>query len=434
METKSHKEEFLHFLWKFQLFNAPLETAEGKNIMVINPGFHNNNEGPDFLEAKIKIEDILWSGSIEIHLKSSDWLVHNHTTNSAYDNTILHVVWQNNQEIFNDEGNPIPTLEIKNLVDHQLIEKYRNLVASAQEDKLPCSFALADIPKIKKESMVQRVLLERIEQKVNRIADSPPNLSDEWDELAYRLLLKAFGFKVNEEPFQALSYQLPFKILKKYINDKTDLEALLFGVAGFLNQNPIDDYQKSLSDNYLFLKQKHSLSEIPHHWKKLRTRPSNFPCVRLSQLAAALYKSPEIFNKLLSLNQIQAIKSVFSHPVSGYWHLHIDFGVENTKFSHSIIGQDSIHNLIINVVAPLKIYFGKWRHADEWVENGLNLLETVPAEKNKFVTIMKNNGFEAKNASQSQGLLHLHHHYCEKKKCLNCAIGNHILTKTDANH
>ncbi|MFQ3575736.1 MAG: DUF2851 family protein, partial [Cytophagales bacterium] len=246
MKATDHKEDFLQFIWKFQLFNQPLKTSDGKEIIVFNQGIHNKNEGPDFLEAKMKIGEITWCGSVEVHLKSSNWLAHNHQHHKAYDNTVLHVVWQNDKEITAKDGSVLPTLEIKNLINPDLIEKYKKLLISEDAQQLPCSFALTSVPNIKKQQMVQRVLLERLELKVQKISSINPLQFEDWDELAYRLLVKGFGFKVNEEPFQALSLNLPFKILRNHLNDRIELEALIFGVSGFLNQKN-DEYQSHLA-------------------------------------------------------------------------------------------------------------------------------------------------------------------------------------------
>ncbi|MFQ3576057.1 MAG: DUF2851 family protein, partial [Cytophagales bacterium] len=189
-----------------------------------------------------------------------------------------------------------------------------------------------------------------------------------------------------------------------------------------------------LADTFDHLKLKHQLVEIEHNWKKLRTRPFNFPHVRLSQLAATLFKSPDIFNQILTLKTIDEFKNLFSHPVSAYWHTHLDFNQKNEHFNHAVIGIDSVHNLIINVVAPLKIFYGKTRYIDELVDEAINLLDMIPSEKNQIISLMKSNGFESKKASQSQGLIQLNKQYCTMKKCLNCSIGNHILTQTNDNY
>jgi hypothetical protein len=426
LKTEEFKEQFIQFIWKFQLIQGETHTCDGLKVKVINPGLPNPNEGPDFLEASIQIGDLLWNGSIEIHTKSSAWLLHNHNKNKNYTNVILHVVWENDKNIVSQNGEKIPTLELKNYVDEKIIERAKKLYETQEKNTLPCYFEIELVPKIKIQNTIHRALIERLEKKIQSIIHNHSLKANDWEEITYFLLLKSFGFKINEEAFIALANFLPYKIVKKHILDRDALEALFYGVGGFLNEKH-DDYQAKLFDLYQYLKGKYNLFEIPYLWKKLRTRPHNFPCIRIAQLVSVLYKSPNIFDKIVQITNLASFNEMINHPVTTYWHYHNDFSIKKRIYKHPKIGKESIRNLCINVVVPLKIYYGKWNKNDIMVNKGIELLESIPSEKNKIIKFLKQNGFPVKTASDSQGLIHLYQNYCLKKKCLNCSIGHHII-------
>ncbi len=160
------KEDFLHFIWKFRLYNNQtlLCHPDGK-LQVVNPGMLNKNAGPDFTEAKLKIDETLWVGHVEIHLKSSDWLLHHHQHDPAYDNVILHVVYENDQPIFRKNGCEIPVFVLKGMFDEALWHNYHALITNANH--FPCEKQLSGVDSMITNGFLHRQLVERLELEDN---------------------------------------------------------------------------------------------------------------------------------------------------------------------------------------------------------------------------------------------------------------------------
>ena len=283
-------ENFLHYIWQFQYFNKDdLKTSEGELIQVFQPGIRNSNAGPDFSEAKIKIGKLEWRGSVEIHIKSSGWNDHHHSTDQAYEKVVLHVVWENNHPILRSDGSLMPTLELKNRVNPALWNRYKTLFTSAES--IPCANSWHKIPDITKLSMLDKTVIQRLELKAGDVKEVLSKNHNNWEETCYQLLCKNFGFKVNAESMLRLSQVLPYSILRKHIDKPLQIEALLFGQAGFLENVLEDEYVASLKREYRLLSKKYMLDSRQMkvvQWKFLRLRPANFPTVRLAQLASLL--------------------------------------------------------------------------------------------------------------------------------------------------
>lgn len=422
------QEAFLHYIWQYQYFNKEgLRTVDDENVDVMVPGFLNRDAGPDFKDSKLKIGDIEWRGSIEIHVKSSEWNLHNHGTDRAYDNVVLHVVWQNKQPAYRSDGTLIPTLELKNRVDLDLIERYQKLVD--QESKLlPCGNSFAEVPAITKVEMLDRVAMERLEGKAKNIDNLLKKVNGDWVETTYQLLMKSFGLKVNAEVFERLSTLLPFKIIKKHSSSLTEIEALLFGVAGFLIDTSKDDYHKNLKAQFDFLKHKYSLDLQLNKWdwKFLRLRPANFPTVRLSQLAAVLSNTDSLFDQLINIQDDKELKNWLRSKPSFYWQKHYDFGKESSS-KLGALGKDTLDLIIINVVVPLLVTYGKQQSEQEYIDRAIQWLECIRPEQNRVTRIFQSLELQAKSALDSQAILQLYSAYCTQKKCLRCSIGNFIV-------
>lgn len=315
------KEEFLHYIWKNKLFNKEeLLDANGNKIIVENTGLHNHDAGPDFFNAKIKIGDTTWAGNIEIHIKSSYWETHKHHTDKAYDNVILHIVLENDKDVFNTKGNKIQTCELKFNKSH--LASYEGLINS--ENIIACNNYINDIDKFTLNSWLTALLIERIEQKTSELKQILKFTNNNWEEAFYISLAKAFGFKVNALPFELLAKSLPSIILAKNKNNLFQIEALLFGQAGMLKKLNINDaYFSSLKKEYNFLKAKYKLKSIdPHLWKFLRIRPANFPTIRISQFAHLIYKSSHLFSKIIKESDTKKIMQLFNIEASIYWQTH----------------------------------------------------------------------------------------------------------------
>lgn len=418
-------EYFLQFLWKFQKFQQkPLLLSNGDELVVFHPGHQNHHSGPDFLEANIKINALTWSGSIEVHIKSSYWLKHGHNTDKAYQNVVLHVVWLHDQEILSD-GQPIPTLQLKDYISNNLEQEYKNYINQ------PKAILCADYLKhhtqnIHIGSMIDRSVASRLQEKGKGVLSILRSTDGDWEETSYRVIARNFGFKVNAEPFEQLASTLPYKIIRKHTGEETSTYALIFGMAGFLAE-PKDDYQHSLADEFRYLCKKYRItpSMMRHHWKFAKMRPANFPSVRLAEFSALLSNTPLLFTQIINISNLESACNLIQQELPEYWETHYDF--EKSSKKPVRIGKSSLTNILINSVVPILVAYSKYLDDVTFLNKAYSLLESLPAEKNHIIKKWEENTISPINAAESQALLFQYHTYCIQKKCLQCNIGLTIL-------
>jgi hypothetical protein len=419
------KESILQYIWQYKLFMpAGLHTVDGKAVEVIDAGKYNSDAGPDFFNAKIKIDKTLWAGNVEIHTLASDWLKHSHQNDRSYDSVILHVVKHADVEICGNDGNKIPQMELP--VPEKIEKNYEKLLADRR--KIACGDKAGSVPHILVQTWKTALLSERMAQKTGQIEDILSKNIQHLEEAFYIILARSFGFGLNSQPFEMLARSLPLNILAKHKNNLLQIEALLFGQAGFLAETARDDYHKSLQNEYLFLQKKYGLKPIQSSlWKMLRLRPVNFPHIRIAQFAALVYCSAKLFSKILEQPEINYIYRLFDIEPSAYWHRHFIFG-ENSPYSSKRIGKNSINTIIINTVVPFLFACGKDKGEQKLKDKALSLLENLPSEQNVVIKLWQNAGIESQNAFDSQALLHLQKNYCDTRNCIRCRIGHKILT------
>lgn len=420
-------ENILHFIWKYKLFNPlGLCTKDGDALQLMNFGTHNLDSGPDFFNAKIKIAETLWAGNIEIHIKSSDWLKHQHQKDKAYDNVILHVVWEHDTPIYRTDQTLLPVLELKNLVNFQIIANYESI--SQNNYWIPCEAQVKLVDDFDKHQCLDRMLTERLEEKSTLIKDIYKAYKNSWEDTFYTVLAKSFGFKVNALPFELLSKNLPQLILAKHKNSALQVEALVFGVAGFLEGKLQDEYPAKLKSEFQFLRAKYQLNVVDVSlWKFSKTRPDNFPTVRLGQFAALVLQSQHLFSKIIAIKNKDEYSTLFKNlPINSYWEQHYMFDKEVAKRSVKI-GSSSVDNILINALAPLLFFYGQEIGDKEFIDLAFNLLLNIKAEENIITRGFKERGFNVASSFDSQAIIHLKKSYCDKKKCLNCGIGLKII-------
>lgn len=423
-------EDFLHYVWKFKLYDRnTLQTVNGEALEIISPGLHNTNAGPDFQNARIKIGDTLWAGNVEIHIASSDWHKHTHTTDKAYDSVILHVVFENNEPVVTSSGRNLPTLVLKGRISADLYGRYHQWMYGKQ-NIIPCEEGISRVSMLSVQNWLTRTLVERLERRSVTILETLNRNKGNWEESFYQLLAANFGFSINALPFELMARALPQITLAKHKDQPLQIEALIFGQAGMLEDGFNDDYPKALKREYLYLQHKHQLLPIEKHlWKYLRLRPQNFPTVRLAQFAALINESHHLFSKILEADDITALRKLFSNlKVNGYWSTHYRFDVES-KESDKIMGAASVDNIIMNTVVRILFAYGSHTGQQIYVDRSLKLLESLPAEHNSIIDGFKSVGLSSKNAFDTQALLELKSSYCNFKKCLQCGIGNYLLNR-----
>ncbi len=414
------KEEFLYYIWENRLLNKDLQTTEGEKVDVVATGYRNTNSGPDFLEAKIQIGDKLWAGHVEIHVKSSDWNRHGHQTDKAYKNVILHVVYENDMQV-----NDIPTLELKGHFDESLFAQYQKLISS--KNWIPCEKSIAQVPVFTRLSWLDRMAVERLESKSETVTKILNANQFDWEDALYKLLMRYFGLKVNNEAFETLANLLPFKTLLKHADNLLQVEAMLMGCAGFLEADFTEEYPLLLKREFAVMKAKFNLLTMPaERWKFMRMRPSNFPTIRLAQMAQLIHKNGCLFSKIREAKDTAEVKALFDVAASEYWETHWRFDVPTeSKLKH--LGDATADILMINAVVPLLFCYGKL-HKDESVgETAIQFLEETEAEDNAAIRHYVQCGIKVENAMQTQALLHLYNMYCKRKRCLECRIGAVLL-------
>jgi hypothetical protein len=437
-------EDFLHYLWRTHRFDLEnLKTTNGEAIEIFHFGEYNTHAGADFQNARIRIAGIEWVGNVEMHIKASDWLAHGHQHDKAYNNVILHVVYEEDMPIPRIQNEPtsinreeVPCLVLKDRISENIFKKYKYLLNNAAW--IPCQTALPDVPQLVKDMWLERLVIERLERKTEEIALALVHNRNDWEETFYQFMARNFGMKVNAEPMIWLAQSLPHLILAKHKNKLSQIEALLFGQAGMLDGDFNDDYPNKLKKEYHFLKHKYQLNPIPiASWKYARMRPLSFPTVKLAQFAALIHRSSHMFSKVLDSEHITDVKNLFNIEVSEYWTAHYvldtpvlskDNKSEKAVKSVKKLGAETIDLFLINTIIPFLFYYGKFKNAQEYKDRALQFLEKIKPEKNALTEGWQTLNMPAQNAAQSQAQIELKTRYCDAKQCLNCAIGNKILT------
>ncbi len=421
-------EEFLHYIWKFRSFNQQnLETTEGEPLEILRPGEGNTDAGPDFFNARIRIGKTMWAGNVEIHICSSDWFKHRHPSDKAYSNIILHVVHEADVPIRNKEGRLIPTLELTGRIEAAQYKKYLDFQSSNTWNA--CGTQAGEADRITLESWMERLLVERLERKSNRILSSLELNLNNWEESFYLQLARNFGFRINAIPFELLAKSLPLTLLYRYADNLFILEALFFGQAGMLDKQLKEPYAQRLQAEYQFLARKHRLMSMDGSlWKFLRLRPLNFPTVRIAQFAMLFHHTSPFFSRVLDAPHLEGLKGLFSSGVSEFWKSHYSFESESpTSLKH--IGVESIENIIINTVAPFLFVYGREKGEFHAGNYALDLLSRVKPENNQVMRSWHAVGLNATDGGRSQALYELRESYCVSKRCLDCAIGRDLLKK-----
>jgi hypothetical protein len=422
------QEAFLHYIWQFQYFNkSALTTTTDEAITVFHPGYRNIHSGPDFSNARIKIGHIEWIGHVEIHIHSSGWIEHHHESDAAYDNVILHVVWAEDKVIARKDHSSLPTLELKPRVASTLILRYRTLFRNPES--IPCASSVGSVASVTKLDMVEKAMVTRLERNAVAILHRLGLNTGDWEETCYQLLCRNFGFKVNSDPFLALSKAVPCKVIMKHQDRQIQVEAMLFGQAGLLDESIDDPYYQVLQREYHLLSRKFNLSERKLNkvqWRFLRLRPANFPTIRIAQLAALLSSHQNIFSRLIGARSYRELLSTLSVRQSEYWVSHYLFG----KIQHHPIpplGKMSADNIIINTVIPLIAAFGKAKDDPVIADRALAILTEVPCEENMIIRRWSELNFTVKTAFDSQGLIELYNNFCTRRRCLDCSIGSALI-------
>jgi hypothetical protein len=425
-------EKLLHYVWRHRLFNIhDLQTITGEPVQVASPGSWNTNAGPDFLDARVRVGNTLLAGNVELHLKASDWIRHDHNKDKQYSNLILHVVYE--YDLAGEDNLPryMPTIELQGRIPGLLIERYIRLMQHG--GNILCAGQLDKVNELTWFSWKDRLLIERWQQKTALFAEWMRGNHNNWEETFYLALARNFGMPVNGDAFEALARSIPLKILARHKDNLLHLEALCFGQAGMLHEKLKEEYPLKLYKEYLFLQRKYSLTPMrPHLWKWMRMRPSAFPSIRLAQFAALVHRSSHLFSNILETRDIRHIESMFLVSASSYWdnHYHLLKRGEKELPASSRkkqLGKSMIQSILINTICPMLAMYDQFQLQGEYLDRAFEWMKTLPPENNRYTREWEELSIDHSTAWDSQALLQLTKYYCTEKRCLECAVGNKIL-------
>ena len=421
------KEDFLHFVWKEQLFDAAvLKTEDGQLVQIIDKGQYNHNAGPDFFNCQIQFDNIIWAGNIEIHIKSSDWYKHNHQDDHSYDNVILHVVLVHDMNVHRKDRSIIPTITLQNRFYQESLSRYQRFFQS-NSMVYPCRPYLEKMEETIIRKMLSSCLTDRLESKNKIILEQLTQTKNNWDESFYHLLAKSFGFKVNAVPLQLLAESIPLTTIERESSELFKIESLLFGVGGLLQTTIDDPYVIKLKKEFEHQQNKYKLQSLhPAIWKFGKLRPPNFPTIRIAQFAMLLYRQKRIFKRCLNASKLESLQLIFSIEASEFWTTHFHFE-KSSNANSKLLGIESINNIIINVVIPFCYAYGKHIGSKTLQDKSIEWLNQIKPEKNKYTEIWEQSNYKFSNAGETQGLIELNNMYCVKNKCIHCKIGSSVM-------
>ncbi len=403
-----------------------MRLSSGETLELLSPGVLNLDSGPDFANARLRINGTEWVGNVEIHERASDWYRHNHHEDPAYDSVILHAVAIDDRQVFRSDGTIIPQIVLT--YPEQFFSLYELL--SREVTDVKCAPWLKIVPNLVSDSWFETLSIERMQQKSSRILEVADRLKGDWEAVTFIFLARALGFGLNSEPFEMLARSIPLNYLMRHSDNLLQIEALLFGQAGMLDTSVhiFDEYYQMLCREYFFLARKYNLRPMRRDlWKYARTRPRNFPHRRIALLAKALYGGFNMKSKLWECKgNRDAIENLFNWKLEGYWTNHIDFDYEG-ECGGTVLGKGSLHLMSINFAAPMIYSISKVQGNIDSAEYALDLWSSLPAEDNRYVTNWKTRGLECETALRSQALLQLRKEYCDRSRCLECRIGNWLL-------
>ena len=431
-------EQLLHYVWKHKLFPLKeLYTSDGRLIEVIDPGRQNNNAGPDFFNAKVRINDTVWGGNVEIHDKSSDWYLHGHDKNRDYDNVVLHVAKVIDTEVMKSNGDYVPQLQLD--VPQHVIDHYREL---SQSDMYPpCYKAIRKLTSLLIHSWMAALQAERLEQKTEAIRQRVKLCNGDWENAYFVTLARNYGFGINGDVFEQWAYNIPLSAVAHHRDDLFQIEAIFMGQAGLLELDAIPEcYQKDalnegyfalLRGEYQYLAHKFSMKPIDFKlWRFLRLRPQNFPHIRLSQLSNLYYQQKAGLSQLVECETVDQLRSVLASQVTPYWETHYTFGSTSDR-NEKHISTGSINLLMINTAIPMLFAYGRHKKKEVLCDKAFDFLEQLKPENNHIIRMWQEVGLPVKTAGDSQALIQLKKEYCDKKDCLRCRFGYEYLKRKE---
>ena len=419
-------EQLLHYVWKHKIFSLKeLKTTTGQQVEVIDTGLANTDAGPDFFNAKLKLDGVLWIGNIEIHERSSDWFKHGHHADTGYNSVILHIASEIDTEISRSNGERIPQIQL--ICPEAVRTNYKELLET--DSYPPCYRIIPSLPPFTAHSWMTALQMERFEQKATLLNERLKRCQGNWEDAFFITLARNFGFGLNGDAFETWAHQLPFRAVDKHRNDLFQIEAIFFGQAGILEDSDGDGYYLRLKKEYIYLQHKFEL--IPMNtslWRFLRLRPTNFPHIRIAQLACLYHRAYGLLSRIMETETLQGVRDILKGGTSEYWLTHYTFGGSSPSRPKTL-SNTSLDLLIINTVVTFLYAYGLHKGNPVLCARAGSFLEELKAENNYITRMWEQCGMKTSNAADSQALIQLKKEYCDKKKCLYCRIGYEYLKR-----
>ena len=419
-------EQLLHYVWKHKIFPLKeLKTTTGQQVEVIDTGLANTDAGPDFFNAKLKLDGVLWIGNIEIHERSSDWFKHGHHADAGYNSVILHIASEIDTEISRSNGERIPQIQL--ICPEAVRTNYKELLET--DSYPPCYRIIPSLPPFTAHSWMTALQMERFEQKATLLNERLKRCQGNWEDAFFITLARNFGFGLNGDAFETWAHQLPFRAVDKHRNDLFQIEAIFFGQAGILEDSDGDGYYLRLKKEYTYLQHKFGLIPMDASlWRFLRLRPANFPHIRIAQLACLYHRAYGLLSRIMETETLQGVRDILKGGTSEYWLTHYTFGGSSPSRPKAL-SNTSLDLLIINTVVTFLYAYGLHKGNRVLCARAGSFLEELKAENNYITRMWEQYGMKASNAADSQALIQLKKEYCDKKKCLYCRIGYEYLKR-----
>lgn len=419
-------EQLLHYVWKHKIFPLKeLKTTTGQQVEVIDTGLANTDAGPDFFNAKLKLDGVLWIGNIEIHERSSDWFKHGHHADAGYNSVILHIASEIDMEISRSNGERIPQIQL--ICPEAVRTNYKELLET--DSYPPCYRIIPSLPPFTAHSWMTALQMERFEQKATLLNERLKRCQGNWEDAFFITLARNFGFGLNGDAFETWAHRLPFRAVDKHRNDLFQIEAIFFGQAGILEDSDGDGYYLRLKKEYTYLQHKFGLIPMDASlWRFLRLRPANFPHIRIAQLACLYHRAYGLLSRIMETETLQGVRDILKGGTSEYWLTHYTFGGSSPSRPKTL-SNTSLDLLIINTVVTFLYAYGLHKGNRVLCARAGSFLEELKAENNYITRMWEQCGMKASNAADSQALIQLKKEYCDKKKCLYCRIGYEYLKR-----
>ncbi len=459
---------------------------------VLDPGVRNNDGGPDFRHARIRIGKTLFVGEVEIHRGIAEWLQHGHQSDPAYNGVILHVVFDGSPFQFPtvvQSGRTVPVLLLSKFLSDPP-EHLETLVQGEplRETAIKCASVNLNVERTILKSWIEKLARERLELKVRRFEERLRELAHQrirvaeqrgmyrtadlarmldplsgigkhqlaerglWDQLLYEGIMDGLGYSKNREPFVRLARSVSLKTVQ-LLNPNDDCvvtEALLLGVAGLLPQ--VRNLTEPASRDHVRLLRRHWRSvrssfpfERLHEaeWQFFPTRPGNFPTLRIAAAAVLIHK---ILRDDLFRTIVQTVKStsppaesisLFIETVTvvtgAFWKSHYHFDAPAAKVLNPL-GRSRAADIVANTFIPLSLLYSRIFHDVVTRTNALELYDTFPPlSSNRVLRQMEQQLLRSKLGLTSmrlqQGTIQLWRSYCSELRCAECDVGK-IVFKT----